>query len=145
MKKGIHPDYLETTVVCSCGNRFQTRSTAGGELHVELCSQCHPFYTGKQKYVDAGGRVQRFSDKFGSAASAVMEKEAAEREARQKAHEESVIAAREAKAAKDADKSDRAAKREVEAAVESGETAEEAAPAESVAEADEPAAEESAE
>ncbi|GAB4282410.1 MAG: hypothetical protein Kow0067_02470 [Coriobacteriia bacterium] len=148
MKKGIHPDYLETTVVCSCGNRFQTRSTAGGELHVELCSQCHPFYTGKQKYVDAGGRVQRFSDKFGSAASAVMEKEAAEREARQKAHEASVIAAREAKAAKDADKSGRAAKREVEAAIERGETAEEAAaaePAEPAAETTEPAAEESAE
>jgi len=148
VKKGIHPDYLETTVVCSCGNRFQTRSTAGGELHVELCSQCHPFYTGKQKYVDAGGRVQRFSDKFGSAASAVMEKEAAEREARQKAHEASVIAAREAKAAKDADKSGRAAKREVEAAIERGETAEEAAaaePAEPAAETAEPAAEESAE
>jgi large subunit ribosomal protein L31 len=59
MKKDIHPDYVETTVHCSCGSTFTTRSTKP-ELHVELCSQCHPFYTGKQKLVDAGGRVERF-------------------------------------------------------------------------------------
>lgn len=59
MKKDIHPQYQEATVRCSCGNAFTTRSTKK-ELHVELCSQCHPFYTGKQKLVDTGGRVDRF-------------------------------------------------------------------------------------
>jgi large subunit ribosomal protein L31 len=59
MKADIHPEYVITTVTCSCGNTFQTRSTTP-ELHVELCSQCHPFYTGKQKLVDTGGRVERF-------------------------------------------------------------------------------------
>ncbi len=59
MKKDIHPPYVEATVHCSCGNTFTTRSTKP-ELHVELCSQCHPFYTGKQKLVDSGGRVDRF-------------------------------------------------------------------------------------
>jgi len=59
MKKDIHPQYQEATVHCSCGNTFTTRSTKK-ELHVELCSQCHPFYTGKQKLVDSGGRVDRF-------------------------------------------------------------------------------------
>ena len=59
MKKDIHPKYEEATVHCSCGNTFTTRSTKS-ELHVELCSQCHPFYTGKQKLVDSGGRVERF-------------------------------------------------------------------------------------
>lgn len=119
MKKGIHPDYVESTVHCSCGATFQTRATVP-ELHIELCSQCHPFYTGKQKFVDTGGRVQRFSDKFGSAASSVIEKESAVRDARQKAHEEAMQAAREAKAAKDAERASRAAKHEVAQAVESG-------------------------
>ena len=59
MKPDIHPDYMLTTVTCSCGNTFQTRSTQP-ELHVEICSNCHPFYTGKQKLVDTGGRVERF-------------------------------------------------------------------------------------
>lgn len=59
MKKGIHPEYVAARVVCSCGARFETRSTRP-EIHVELCSQCHPFYTGKQKLVDTGGRVERF-------------------------------------------------------------------------------------
>lgn len=59
MKEGIHPEYVVATVVCSCGNRFETRSTRS-EIHVELCSECHPFYTGKQKLVDTGGRVERF-------------------------------------------------------------------------------------
>ena len=67
MRKDIHPEYVEAKVVCSCGNTFTTRSTKP-ELHVELCSACHPFYTGKQKFVDTGGRVQRFADKFGNAA-----------------------------------------------------------------------------
>ena len=63
MKTGIHPDYKETRVVCSCGNTFTTRSVKE-ELHVELCNQCHPFYTGKQKLVDTGGRVERFQKKY---------------------------------------------------------------------------------
>ena len=59
MKQGIHPEYTEATVTCSCGNTFTTRATVDN-IHVELCSQCHPFYTGKQKLVDTGGRVDRF-------------------------------------------------------------------------------------
>ena len=59
MKSGIHPDYVECTVRCSCGNTFVTRATKP-ELRVELCSECHHFYTGKQKLVDTGGRVERF-------------------------------------------------------------------------------------
>jgi large subunit ribosomal protein L31 len=59
MKTDIHPEYVLATVTCSCGNTFQTRSTKA-ELHVEICSECHPFYTGKQKLVDTGGRVERF-------------------------------------------------------------------------------------
>jgi large subunit ribosomal protein L31 len=59
MKTAIHPEYVESRVTCSCGNVFVTRSTKA-EMHVELCSQCHPFYTGKQKLVDTGGRVERF-------------------------------------------------------------------------------------
>jgi large subunit ribosomal protein L31 len=67
MKSGIHPDYVETTVHCGCGNTFTTRSTkAGGQIHVEVCSQCHPFYTGKQKILDSGGRVDRFRKRFGN-------------------------------------------------------------------------------
>ena len=65
MKEGIHPAYKETKVTCSCGNSFETRSTLGHELHVEVCSVCHPFYTGKQKLVDTGGRVEKFRQKYG--------------------------------------------------------------------------------
>jgi large subunit ribosomal protein L31 len=64
MKAGIHPQYAEATVVCSCGNTFTTRSTSS-ELRVELCSECHPFYTGKQKLVDTGGRIDRFERRYG--------------------------------------------------------------------------------
>jgi large subunit ribosomal protein L31 len=64
MKAGIHPDYVVTTVRCSCGNSFTTRSTKG-DMHVELCSACHPFYTGKQKLVDTGGRIDRFERRYG--------------------------------------------------------------------------------
>ncbi|MDQ4025884.1 MAG: 50S ribosomal protein L31 [Actinomycetota bacterium] len=67
MKQGIHPDYVETKVTCSCGNTFTTRSVKS-ELHVELCNQCHPFYTGKQKLVDTGGRVERFQKKYANRA-----------------------------------------------------------------------------
>ena len=66
MKSGIHPDYVETTVHCGCGNTFTTRSTKkSGQIHVEVCSQCHPFYTGKQKILDSGGRVARFEKRYG--------------------------------------------------------------------------------
>ncbi len=64
MKKDIHPDYVETKVRCSCGEEFTTRSTEA-ELTVEICSKCHPFYTGKRKLVDTGGRVERFQRKYG--------------------------------------------------------------------------------
>ena len=73
MKQGIHPEYVECTVRCSCGNVFKTRSTKS-EITVELCNECHPFYTGQQKFVDTGGRVQRFADKFGGAAAAQLKK-----------------------------------------------------------------------
>ena len=65
MKADIHPEYAETRVTCSCGNTFLTRSTKAGEMHVELCNECHPFYTGKQKLVDSGGRVERFQRRYG--------------------------------------------------------------------------------
>ncbi|AQR64503.1 50S ribosomal protein L31 [Aquaspirillum sp. LM1] len=66
MKAGIHPDYTEVNVTCSCGHVFQTRSTMGKEnFHVEVCSQCHPFYTGKQKVLDTAGRIDKFKQKFG--------------------------------------------------------------------------------
>jgi large subunit ribosomal protein L31 len=64
MKQGIHPEYKVATVRCSCGEQFQTRSTVS-ELRVDICSKCHPFYTGKQKLVDAGGRVERFERRYG--------------------------------------------------------------------------------
>ena len=71
MRSGIHPDYHETTVTCGCGNQFTTRSTArGGQIHVEVCSACHPFYTGKQKILDSGGRVARFEARYGKRPSA---------------------------------------------------------------------------
>jgi len=63
MKADIHPEYVECLVTCSCGNTFTTRSTVP-ELRVELCSECHPFYTGKQKLVDTGGRVERFQRRY---------------------------------------------------------------------------------
>ncbi|MFT4041972.1 MAG: 50S ribosomal protein L31 [Gordonia sp. (in: high G+C Gram-positive bacteria)] len=66
MKQGIHPDYHLTTVACGCGNTFETRSTAAGSrINVEVCSQCHPFYTGKQKILDTGGRVAKFEKRYG--------------------------------------------------------------------------------
>ena len=65
MKAEIHPAYEETEVHCGCGNTFKTRSTKTGQIHVEVCSQCHPFYTGKQKILDSGGRVARFEKRYG--------------------------------------------------------------------------------
>ncbi|MEX2673476.1 MAG: 50S ribosomal protein L31 [Phycisphaeraceae bacterium] len=65
MRPGIHPEYTTTKIVCACGNAFETRSTSGAELHVDICSACHPFYTGKQKFVDTAGRVEKFQKRFG--------------------------------------------------------------------------------
>jgi large subunit ribosomal protein L31 len=65
MKQDIHPPYVLSRVTCSCGNTFLTRSTKG-DMHVELCSQCHPYYTGRQKLVDTGGRVERFQRRYGN-------------------------------------------------------------------------------
>ena len=64
MKEGIHPKYVDCTVVCGCGHKFQTRSTVP-ELRIEVCSKCHPFFTGQQKFLDTAGRVERFTKKFG--------------------------------------------------------------------------------
>lgn len=65
MKADIHPNYTDVTVTCSCGNSFETRSTAGKALNIEVCSKCHPFFTGKQKIVDTAGRVDKFRQKYG--------------------------------------------------------------------------------
>jgi len=64
MKKGIHPDYKLTKITCVCGNVIETRSTVE-DIHVEICSACHPFYTGKQKLVDTAGRIDRFNKRYG--------------------------------------------------------------------------------
>ena len=67
MKKDIHPEYVATTVTCTCGNTFVTKSTVeSGQINVEVCSACHPFYTGKQKIMDTGGRVARFEKRYGN-------------------------------------------------------------------------------
>ena len=65
MKPNIHPAYEEINVTCSCGNSFKSRSTVCKDLQIEVCSECHPFYTGKQKILDTGGRVDKFRRKFG--------------------------------------------------------------------------------
>jgi len=65
MKADIHPKYVDVNVTCSCGNSFKTRSTVGHDLAIEVCSQCHPFFTGKQKIVDTAGRVDKFRQKYG--------------------------------------------------------------------------------
>ncbi len=69
MKDGIHPAYKDIKVSCACGNSFVTRSTLGKDLNVEVCSACHPFYTGKQKIVDSGGRVEKFRQKYAQSAA----------------------------------------------------------------------------
>ncbi|MDD7804493.1 MAG: 50S ribosomal protein L31 [Endozoicomonas sp. (ex Botrylloides leachii)] len=66
MKAGIHPNYEKITVSCSCGNKIETRSTLCKNLNIEVCSKCHPFYTGTQKVMDAGGRIERFNKRFGT-------------------------------------------------------------------------------
>ena len=77
MKPGIHPDYHEITVHCACGNTFKTRSTYKANLmRVEICSNCHPFFTGRQKLIDTEGRVERFTKKFGAQTSESRKKAA---------------------------------------------------------------------
>ena len=108
MKQNIHPEYVDCTVRCTCGNEFTTRSTKS-ELRVDICSACHPFYTGTQKLIDTGGRVQRFTNKFGAAREAIAAREAAKK-AERKAAAEAAEAARQAeREAKAAEKAKRAA------------------------------------
>ncbi|NMH60249.1 50S ribosomal protein L31 [Alteromonas ponticola] len=66
MKQDIHPEYKEITASCSCGNTIKVRSTLGKDINLDVCSNCHPFYTGKQRNVDTGGRVDRFKKRFGA-------------------------------------------------------------------------------
>lgn len=70
MKTDIHPQYTEIAVTCSCGNTFKTKSTMNKALHVEVCSECHPFYTGTQKIVDTAGRIEKFNQKYNKGAKA---------------------------------------------------------------------------
>ena len=108
MKQGIHPEYVECKVRCSCGNTWTTRSTKS-EIRVDLCDKCHPFYTGTQKLVDTGGRVQRFADKFGGAAAAQLKKAEEAKAARATKAAEEAAAKKAAKEAKAAEKAKRAA------------------------------------
>jgi len=73
MKQDIHPNYEDCLVICACGNTFQTRSTKK-EIRVEICSNCHPFFTGKQKFIDSAGRVEKFRKKFGTGVAAKKKK-----------------------------------------------------------------------
>ena len=129
MKQGIHPENVECTVRCTCGNTFVTRSTKS-ELKVDICSACHPFFTGTQKLVDTGGRVQRFADKYGSAKDLVAQREAAKKAAK-------AAKAAELEAAKKAEREAKAAAKAERAAAYAAKAAEEvaAAPAEEAVEA----------
>ncbi|MFT5528088.1 MAG: large subunit ribosomal protein L31 [Pirellulaceae bacterium] len=73
MKSGIHPDYVDTTVTCGCGSTFQTRSVRP-ELKVDICQSCHPFYTGKLKYIDTAGRIEKFQTKFAAGSYGSLQK-----------------------------------------------------------------------
>jgi len=156
VKKEIHPDYVDCTVTCTCGNSFQTRSTKP-ELRVDICNACHPFFTGTQKLIDTGGRVQRFADKFGNAKETLAAREAEKKakraeeveaaEAAKKAEREEKAAAKAKRAEEYAKKAEKQAAREAQAAAEAGEAAEAATEeaAEASAEAAEAAAEEATE
>ncbi|MDD7364835.1 MAG: 50S ribosomal protein L31 [Atopobiaceae bacterium] len=142
MKNGIHPDYVMCTVRCTCGNTWVTRSTKS-EMTIDLCDKCHPFYTGQQKLVDTGGRVQRFSDKFGGAAANQLKKaqeakaakaaKAAEAEAARKAAKEAKAAAKAKRAAEFAKKAEAEAAKAAKAAEAAEEAPAEEAPAEEAA------------
>jgi large subunit ribosomal protein L31 len=73
MKPEIHPNYQDISVICACGSNFKTRSTMKDDLHIEICSECHPFFTGKQKLVDTAGRVDRFNRRYARSAAAQAE------------------------------------------------------------------------
>lgn len=137
MKQGIHPEYVECTVRCTCGNTWTTRATVP-EMRIDLCDKCHPFYTGQQKLVDTGGRVQRFADKFGGAANATLEAAKAAKEAKAAKAAEQEAARKAAAEAKAAEKAKRAAEFAKNAPVVEPE-------AEAEAEAEAPATEEAAE
>ena len=137
MKQGIHPEYVECTVRCTCGNTWTTRATVP-EMRIDLCDKCHPFYTGQQKLVDTGGRVQRFADKFGGAANATLEAAKAAKEAKAAKAAEQEAARKAAAEAKAAEKAKRAAEFAKNAPVAEPE-------AEAEAEAEAPATEEAAE
>jgi large subunit ribosomal protein L31 len=123
MKEAIHPDYKNAKIICNCGNVIETRSTRG-DFHIEICAQCHPFFTGKQKIMDTAGRIEKFKTRYGSATA-------------QPAKEEPKKAAAPAPAKKEAPKENRAAKR-----AKTGKTKPQAAaPAEAPAPAAEPKAE----
>ena len=132
MKQGIHPEYVECNVRCSCGNTWTTRSTKS-EMRVDLCDKCHPFYTGTQKLVDTGGRVQRFADKFGGAAAQLKKAEEAKAAKAAKAAEEAA-AKKAAKEAKAAEKAKRAAEYAKKAEAEAAAAPAEEPAAEAVAE-----------
>ncbi|MDY2788084.1 MAG: 50S ribosomal protein L31 [Atopobium sp.] len=108
MKTGIHPEYVECTVRCTCGNTWKTRATKS-EMTVDLCDKCHPFYTGQQKLVDTGGRVQRFADKFGGAAAQQLKKAEEAKAAKAAKAAEEAAAKKAAAEAKAAEKAKRAA------------------------------------
>ena len=139
MKQGIHPEYVECTVRCTCGNTWTTRATVP-EMRLDLCDKCHPFYTGQQKLVDTGGRVQRFADKFGGAANATLEADKAAKEAKAAKAAEQEAARKAAAEAKAAEKAKRAAEFAKNAPVVEPEPE-----AEAEAEAEAPATEEAAE
>ena len=131
MKQGIHPNYVECNVRCSCGNTFVTRSTKP-ELKIDICNACHPFYTGTQKLIDTGGRVQRFADRFGSAKSIVAEREAAKKAAKAAKAAELEAAKKAEREAKAAAKAERAAAFAAKAAEEEAKAAAEAPAEEAV-------------
>ena len=135
MKPGIHPEYVDCTVKCSCGNTFTTRSTKP-ELKIDICNACHPFYTGTQKLIDTGGRVQRFADRFGSATEAVAKREAERKAAQAAKKAEAERAAQYAKKAAEAEAAKPTEEEAVEQApeVEPTEAEAQAAVAEAVAE-----------
>jgi len=149
MKQGIHPKYVQCTVRCTCGNTWVTRSTKS-EMTIDLCDKCHPFYTGQQKLVDTGGRVQRFSDKFGGAAAAQLKRaqeakaakaeKAAKLAAEQKAAKEAKAAAKAKRAAEYAKKAEAEAAAAAEQAAAEAQTAAETVEA-AADEAEAPAAE----
>ena len=144
MKKDIHPEYVDCTVSCTCGNTFQTRSTKS-ELRVDICSACHPFFTGTQKLIDTGGRVQRFTDKFGAARESVAAREAEKKAAKAAAAAEREAAKKAEREAKASEKAKRAAEYAKKAEAEAAKAAEEAEAAAEEAVVEEAVAEEVAE